>query len=347
MSDDGAVALPEWVEGAGPDADVAISTRARLARTIASFPFPARASREELTEVARVVREAGVGLARRFPDLSCIDVAKLDARRRSYLFDAHVASAEHLNGGEGRIVILDPRAVLCVMVNEEDHVRLQVIKSGLVTEDAWELVDWADDVLAERLDYGFSERYGYLTADVSNVGTGLRISVMMHLAGLAMIGAANRQLRAAYDLGVSVRGLFGEGSRFVGDLYQVSNEVTLGLSETEIVRKVRTVAQYLLGEERLARKELLGGGRKSLVDSASKALQTLQGRLSVPVEEALRLMSPIRLASSLGLVGSCPPSLMNSLLAGMRADKAGDSRACMERAALLRHGLAEANVRPA
>ncbi len=345
MTDD-SVPVPEWIEGRGPDADVVITTRARLARSLMAFPFPARASREDLSMIAREVRSASVGLTERFPDITSVSVEKLGPEERSYLLDAHVASVEHLAGGESSLVLMDPRAVLTVMVNEEDHVRLQAIMSGLVTDEAWELVDWADDVLARKLEYGFSERYGYLTADVSNVGTGLRLSVMVHLAGLALTGTLRRQLRAAYDLGVSVRGLYGEGTRSVGDLFQVSNEVTLGFTETEIVRKVRAVAQYLLDEERSARKEVLEDGRKDLLSAASRSLHALQSKMSVTAEDAIGLMSPVRLASALGLARNCPPALLNRLLAGMRADRVEDGRVCIERAALLRHNLVGAGIQP-
>ena len=335
--------IPEWIEGIGPDADVVISTRARLARNLAAFPFPERASREDLTMVVREVRAACASLAVRFPKLKSVSVDKLEPEERSYLLDAHIASADHLRRGEDRVVILDPSAVLSILVNEEDHIRLQAVMSGLVPEEAWALVDWADDVLAEKLDYGFSKRYGYLTADVSNVGTGLRVSVMMHLAGLGMKGTLKRQLRAAYDLGVSVRGLFGEGSQFVGDLFQVSNEVTLGFSEIELVRKVRSVAQYLLCEERSARKELVSEQRKRLIDTASEALRVLQSAMSLKAGEALKLLSSLRLAASEGLTADCPMILLNKLLVGMRAGD-DNGRANIERAAFIRHNLARAHV---
>jgi protein arginine kinase len=343
MTDD--AIIPEWIEGIGPDADVVISTRARLARNLAAFPFPERASREDLTMVVREVRAACASLSVRFPRLKSVSVDKLEPEERSYLLDAHIASADHLRAGEDRVLILDPSAVLSVLINEEDHIRLQAVMSGLVPEEAWELVDWADDVLAERLNYGFSKRYGYLTADVSNVGTGLRVSVMMHLAGLGMKGTLKRQLRAAYDLGVSVRGLFGEGSRFVGDLFQVSNEVTLGFSEIELVRKVRSVAQYLLCEERSARKELVSEQRKRLIDAASEALRVLQSTMSLKAGEALKFLSSVRLAASEGLAADCPMTLLNKLLVGMRAGD-DNGRANIERATFIRHNLAKAHVIP-
>ena len=329
-------ALPDWVSGAGPEADVILSTRARLARNLASFPFPERADAEELAEVARLVRSACTGLMKRFPGLKSLRVERLTDAQRSFLLDARVASAEQIRGGEGRIVITDPGGRLSVMVNEEDHLRIQAILPGLAPREAWELVDWADDELAAKLDYGFSERYGFLTASVSNVGTGLRVSAMMHLAGLAMTRRLNERLRAAGDLGVSVRGAFGERSRAAGNLYQVSNEVTLGLPESEIVERVRSVAQYLLGEERRAREELMDDGGKRPAEEAKRALAKLSGLMSVRSAEALGLISRVRLAAAVGLVDRCDVSLANELIVGVGAAAGDEPAACIERAAVLR-----------
>ncbi len=332
---------PEWIGGQGPHSDIVISTRARLARSLAAYPFPSRSSGEDLSMVVREVSAASTGLNARFPDLRVISMDKLDAEERAFLLDAHVVSFEQTEGRPGAAVILEPSATVSVMVNEEDHLRIQVLKSGLEAVEAWELADWVDDVLAKKLEYGYSERYGFLTASVSNVGSGLRLSAMMHLAGLALTNRVASQLRAAYDLGVSVRGMFGEGSRSVGDLYQVSNEVTLGLNEREIVQRVNSVAQYLLNEEREARKELLAAERNRLVETARKSLSVLQYARSIAPEKAITLMSPVRLAAALGLVGECPVNLLNELLVGMRVGAADNISAGIERAELLRNGLAD------
>lgn len=335
---------PEWIRGEGPDSDIVISTRARLARSLAAYPFPARSSGEDLSMVVRDVRAACGGLGARFPGLSMLSMDKLDPEQKALLLDARVVSFEQTDDRPGAAVVVEPNAILSIMINEEDHLRIQVLRSGLVPDEAWELADWVDDVLAESLEYGYSERYGFLTANVSNVGTGLRLSVMMHLAGSALANRLASQLRAAYDLGVSIRGMFGEGSRSVGDLYQVSNEVTLGLSEKEIVQRVASVAQYLLGQERLARKELLGDQRNRLIEAARKALAVLRGSRSITPEKAITLMSALRLAAALGLAENCPTSRLNGMLVGMRVGAADGIRAGMERAEVLRNGLTDVEV---
>jgi len=336
--------LPEWIEGRGPDADVVISTRARLARSLSAYPFPSRASVEDLAMVAREVRAASTGLTTRFPKLKAVSVDRLSAEERNFLLDARVASVEQVQAGEGRIIVLEPSATLSIMVNEEDHLRLQAVLSGLAPRDAWELVDWADDVLEKGLDYGYSPGYGYLTASVSNVGTGLRVSALMHLAGLALTRQLNAKLRAALDVGVSIRGVFGEGTVSVGDLFQVSNETTLGLSESEIVDKVRAVAGYLLSEERAARKELRGSECNRLIERASRALNVLQSAMSIRAEQAVALMSPVRLASAMELTQECPLALLNELMLGIRVGVPQEGATDIERAGAFRHRLAGARI---
>lgn len=336
--------VPDWINGSGPDADIVISTRARLARSLADFPFPSRARGEDLTMVVSEVRRASAGLMKRFPELRLVNVDKLSRQEKFFLLDSHLASVEHIYGGNGRAVILEPSATISIMINEEDHIRLQAVMSGLACEQAWKLVDWADDVLAEGLNYGRSGKYGYLTASLSNVGTGLRVSTMMHLAGLALQQKVGAQLKAAYDLGVSVRGLFGEGTRWLGDMFQVSNEVTLGISEQEIVERVRSVAQYLLAQERLARKELLSEKRSHLLGIALRSLKTLNSTMSIKPQEAVTLMSPIRLAAALGLAKNCTGALMNELLIGMQVGAGEDGSVSIERAAFIKKKLADVHI---
>lgn len=336
--------VPEWIRGDGPESDVVVSTRARLARSLAAFPFPARASGEDLTMVASRVETASAQLGKRFQGLAPVSMSRLSPAEKAFLLDARVISVEQAEGRPGSAVLLEPNAILSIMINEEDHIRIQVLRSGLAPEEAWSVADEVDDALAKSLEYGFSERYGYLTASVSNVGTGLRLSAMMHLAGLAMKSRVAPQLRAAYDLGVSIRGMYGEGSRSAGDLYQVSNEVTLGLSEQEVVQRVSSVAKYLLSEERLARKELLSEERNRLMESADKALGALKYVRSIAPEKAIMLLSPIRLAVGVGLVDSCPIRTLNELLAGMRVGAVDDPQARIDRAELVRRKLADARI---
>jgi len=216
------------------------------------------------------------------------------------LVDAHIVSPEHLSGGPERMVVLEPSGRVAIMINEEDHLRIQVVLSGLAPEEAWRAVDDVDEELARSLQFAYSERYGYLTASITNLGTGLRISALMHLGGLAMLGKLKTTLKAAHELGVSVRGLFGEGTAGFGDFFQVSNEVTLGLEEQEIVGRVRGVARHLLEEEYRARELLAEEQSARLVATAANCIRAISRAQALSAQEALRLLSPIRVACSAG-----------------------------------------------
>lgn len=309
---------PAWTGADGPESDVVVSTRARLARNLAGVPFPGRAAGEDLENVAELVRKASLRLEDRWRGLEVVDVARIEEEDRTFLVDAHLASPLQVRPREGGMVILEPGGRIAIMVNEEDHLRIQVILPGLQTGESWRLADEIDDELSEDLTFAYSRRLGYLTASLSNLGTGLRISAMMHLAGLAMIGRLSATLRAAIDLGVSVRGLFGEGSKGLGDFYQVSNEVTLGAPERELAERVRGVAVHLLGEERRAREQLLAESRALLTRTARQNLSALRSLEVISAGDALALLSPIRLAGGVGAVSGYGAKDLNELLVAMR-----------------------------
>jgi protein arginine kinase len=309
---------PAWVRDNGPESDVVVSTRARLARNISGAPFPGRAAATDLENVAELAKRASGRLTKRYPELQTIDVAAIEEEDRAFLVDAHLASPQQVRPRSGGLVLLEPGGRIAIMVNEEDHFRIQTILPGLQPIAAWKLVDEIDDELAKGIKFAYSAKLGYLTASLSNVGTGLRISAMMHLGGLAMTGRLARTLKAAIDLGVSVRGLFGEGSKGLGDLYQVSNEVTLGFPERELVERVRAVADHLLGEERVAREEILSDSRGKLVRTARQSLDRLRNAETITAGAALSLISPIRLAGAVRAIEGCSPGLLNELMVDMR-----------------------------
>jgi protein arginine kinase len=336
--------VPEWVFGDGPEADIVISTRARLARSIASFPFPYKASNADLAAVANLVRAAAESLRVIYPGMASLRIDSLSDRDRENLVGAFITSPSHGMGGEGRVVILDRTAKLAIMVNEEDHLRLQTLLSGLATDDAWKLANQADSMLAAGLEYGFSIKYGYLTSSFSNVGTGLRLSAMMHLVGLAWLGRLKPLLKAAADLGVSVRGLRGEGTKPWGDMFQVSNEATLGMTEMELVDKVRSIGAHLLEAERDARRELLCGRRNNVFDRANRDLQFLKNSQVLAGEQALRAMSIVRLAFESGLIQECSRPILNRMLAGITMSSGEDFSVGVRRAKLARELLSQARM---
>lgn len=309
---------PAWTQADGPESDIVVSTRARLARNLSGIPFPGRAATEDLEKVAELAKKASLRLKKRWQDLQTVDVAQIQEEERTFLVDAHLASPQQVRPRNGGIVFLEPGGRIAIMVNEEDHFRLQTILPGLQPIDAWQFVDEIDDELAKELKFAYTSRLGYLTASLSNVGTGLRISSMMHLAGLSMVGRLGKTLKAAIDLGVSVRGLFGEGTKGLGDLYQVSNEVTLGAPEREFAERVRGVSCHLLGEERRAREEILSNKRIELVMTVRQSLQRLRNTETVTANDALALLSSIRLATAAEIVRGCSMKTLNELMVAMR-----------------------------
>lgn len=313
--------LPAWVKADGANSDIVVSTRARLARNLTDAPFPERADREQLDDVAHRVR-----LASRLLDKSCgpitvLKITDLDEEERGALVDAHLASIDQVESADGRLVILDSKSELAIMVNEEDHLRLQVIVSGFEPERAWSRIDDVDNLLSRKLKFAYSRRYGYLTASLTNAGTGLRLSVMMHLAGLSLTGKLSETLKAAYELGVSVRGLFGEGTKGLGDFFQVSNEVTLGLPETEILGRVRVTADYLLEAELAARDRLIKTEKNKLLEIAGKSIAAAKRCYRITPSDALKLLSPVRMAAGLGMIDGCELRLFNELLVSLGAGR--------------------------
>lgn len=336
---------PAWTKADGPEADIVVSTRARLARNLSGAPFPGRASAENIENTAKLAEMAYNRLRQIWPALEIVDVGQIDEEDRSFLIDAHLASPEQVRPRSGGIVLLEPGGRIAIMINEEDHFRIQAILSGLQPLPAWRLVDDLDDGLSREVKFAYSKRLGYLTASLSNLGTGLRISAMMHLAGLSVVGRLAGTLHAAIDLGVSVRGLFGEGSKGLGDLYQVSNEVTLGIPEKELVERIGAVSSHILGQERAAREEIMAGQRMELIMAARHNLTKFRNAETISAGDALRLLSPIRLAGALGLTEGCSARNLNELMVAMRVMRIDDpgpyssATADRRRAVLIRRRL--------
>src|SRR5580700_418540 len=200
----------EWLRGSGPESDIVVSSRIRLARNLAAFPFSNRATSHQKAEIDR-----------------------------QFLVERQLISRELATSDGPRGVAITPAENVSLMVNEEDHLRLQVMRSGLALDEAWQDIDRIDDMLEQRVSYAFHDDFGYLTACPTNVGTGMRSSVMVHLPALVMTKEIDKVFRALQKINLAVRGLYGEGSRASGDFYQISNQVTLGKSETQILNEIR------------------------------------------------------------------------------------------------------------
>jgi protein arginine kinase len=305
--------LGEWLRGTGPETDVVVSTRIRLARNLAGAAFTTRASPHQKAETEARVREALATLDLPGP-LSYVNVAGLAAIDRQFLVERQLISRELAGVLEGpRGVAFDDREAIAVMVNEEDQLRVQSMRSGFDLDAAWDAIDNIDDLIESRLEYAFSDDFGYLTACPTNVGTGMRASVMLHLPALGLAKQIEKAFKALQKINLVVRGLYGEGSRALGDFFQISNQVTLGKSEVASLNDIRSVIQEIIKYERMARSTLMREARQNVHDKVARALGTLQSATMMTSEETMELLSAVRLGVHLKLIGDLSPVTVNEL----------------------------------
>lgn len=311
-------ALPAWVSETSWDADVVLSTRARLARNLAALPFPGHATPDDFKAVAKQVLPVARHREKGHASLRAVEVAKLPEAEKAALVDSHLISPQHAAAGPHRWALVDDRHTISVMVNEEDHLRLQAILPGLQLESAWRVADRLDDQFGAHLEYAKHPRYGYLTASLSNCGTGLRLSVMVHLPGLALAGKLEEKLGAARTLGASVRGLYGEASGAVGDVYQISNAVSIGLSERQISARLAAVTTFLSTDEQATRELLWRRERSRIEAQIADAQARLKASERLSAQEAMAILSLLRLGGLMELPTGVTTQVFNELLAGMR-----------------------------
>lgn len=302
----------EWLRGTGPESDIVISTRIRLARNLASFPFTHRATPQQRAEIESLLRERITRLDLPHP-LRYVSVAALSPLDRQLLVERQLISRELANGEGPRGVAFDDREAVSIMVNEEDQLRLQVMRSGLALEQAWHEIDHLDDLLEAKVCYAWHEQYGYLTACPTNVGTGLRASVMLHLPAIGLTRQFEKVFRSLQKINLVVRGLYGEGSRASGDFFQISNQITLGRSETTVLSELQGVVSKILSYERNARAALMAEKRMELQDRVSRALGALQHATMMTSDETMELLSSVRLGINLGLLDDISLDAVNEL----------------------------------
>ena len=303
----------EWLRGTGPMVDVAVSSRVRLARNLAGIPFLSRCSVGQKRELeTRLRREiAACPIAEK---VFYIDISASAEMDRRLLVERHLISREHAEAEHPRGVAVSADETIAIMVNEEDHLRLQVLRSGLQLLEAAQRIQQVDDSLEERLDFVFHSRYGYLTACPTNVGTGLRVSVMLHLPALKMTGEIEKAFRAARDLQLAVRGLYGEGTEATGDFFQVSNQTTLGKKEQDIIEEFRQqIVPRFIDYERRAREGLLKRQNTALEDKIFRSLALLRSARMIGSEETMYLLSLVRLGVSLEMIKDVDLRTVNEL----------------------------------
>jgi protein arginine kinase len=302
----------EWLRGTGPESDIVVSSRIRLARNLSSFPFTSRASAHQKAEIDTLLREKVARLEME-PRLEYVHLPGLVPLDRQLLVERQLISRELANSEGPRGVAVAPAETVSIMINEEDHLRLQVIRSGFALDECWQDIDRLDDQLEQRIHYAFSEEFGYLTACPTNVGTGMRASVMLHLPALVLNKEIEKVFRSLQKIHLAVRGLYGEGSRASGDFYQISNQVTLGKSETTILTEIQTVIPQIIAYERQVRSTLTREHRQALHDKVRRAFGTLQSAMMITSEETMDLLSSVRLGINLGLLEDISIPSVNEL----------------------------------
>ncbi len=302
-----------WLSSPGPRSDVILSTRVRVARNLDGSAFPPRANRAELEDV----RERALGAMAKSNYLTNALVIRMedaDPATRRILVERHLVSPEFVESGPGRAAVIGENEVVSAMVNEEDHLRLQCIRPGLQPVDAWRLTDRLDRELEQNLQYAFSIDWGYLTSCPTNVGTGIRVSVLAHLMGLARSSRIAEVLGSVSKLGLSVRGFYGEGSAALGGFFQISNQTTLGQTEEDIAYTVERVAAQLAGLELDARSRLVEKAGRRIADEGWRAYGLLTNARMISAEEVMELVSSLRLGVALGVIDRVDLGTVNRLL---------------------------------
>ncbi|MGC6445215.1 MAG: protein arginine kinase [Rubripirellula sp.] len=303
----------EWMRGTGPESDIVVSSRIRLARNLADFPFIKRCSDEDRVSIERTIRAKMENLSS-WDDVHYYDLEQLPEIDRQFLVERQLVSREIAEADGARGVAVSSNEHFSVMVNEEDHLRIQVMHSGLDLLSGWKQINEIDDELEASILYAFHPEFGYLTSCPTNVGTGLRVSVMLHLPALVITRQIDKVFRSMQRINVTVRGLYGEGSQYSGDFYQVSNQITLGRSEMELVELIGSdVVPRIIEYERKARNYLLKEGQQDLHDDVSRSLGILGTAKKISSEETMHYLSKVRLGVNLGLIDDLAIGTINKL----------------------------------
>lgn len=334
--------------GSGPEDQIVLSSRVRLARNVEGFAFPGWAKKPERVRSFENIQPA-VQDVELFHGGFSAAMEELSAQDKQILVERHLISREHANKGAGSGIVLARDQELGVMINEEDHLRMQAIKPGFQIEEAWKAVNELDTQLESRLPYAFSKTLGYLTACPTNLGTGIRVSAMLHLPGLVLADQINGTINAVTKLNHAVRGLYGEGTDASGNIFQVSNQMTLGESEEEIVVRLSKVLRQIITNERNARRKLLEDDPKMVYNHIGRAYGILSNAHRISSKEAMNQLSMVTLGVELDLFEGLSRSHVNELfLKGQPAhlqqsspEKLSSDQRDILRADMLREGFAE------
>ena len=303
----------QWLQGGDADGAIVVSTRVRLARNLAEHTFVSQLSEQDRTLVERKLITA-IQKTPKGRHFTRLDVGGMDELEQAMLVESHLASPELIKETGAHSVMISPDGRTSLMLLEEDHLRIQMLSGGFNLQETWQEIDALDDQLEQHMVYAWDEHYGYLTACPTNVGTGMRVSVMLHLPALVATRQFARMYQSLQKVSLTVRGTYGEGTQAFGNFYQISNQTTLGISEPEILQQVHDVIQSVINYELRARKFLLEEGRDSLIEDIQKNLDTLRTASSLSMEETMHCLSIVRLGIALDLLPGIPMETINQLL---------------------------------
>jgi len=302
----------EWLKGTGPNSEVVISSRIRLARNLDKFAFPHWADKKQGAEVFKAIEEA-ISKNDYLKTTFMFKLTDLDSVDKQFLIERHLMSHEHAKISNSKAIVVDEEEIVAIMINEEDHIRCQVMQSGFNLFEAWNIINRIDDSLSKELTFAFLPDWGYLTACPTNTGTGMRGSVMLHLPALVMTRQINRVLNAIAKLSFTTRGLYGEGTQATGNFFQISNQVSLGHSEDEIIENINALIRQIIEQENQAREVLLSQNRQMLEDRISRSFGILKSAHIISSQETTELLSMVRLGCDLGMFKDIDRRTINEL----------------------------------
>jgi len=300
-----------WYKNIGPKNQMIISTRVRLARNISGYPFASKLATEDAEKLINLVWDALAPIAK---DFTLHKIHKISPLKQQALIEKHLISPDLTGSNFPRAAIINKDETISIMVNEEDHIRIQCLSSGFAPDAVWETANKIDDLLGETLEYAFHEKYGYLTSCPTNTGTGLRISAMVHLPAIAVSGRISGLLSQAAKSGMTVRGLYGEGSDAQGNFYQISNQITLGFSEEELIERFNKVVSSVCEVENSLRKQLEKDIPPKLIDRIMRSYGAMRYAYMMSGKEMLNLLSDVRLGIYLGILNPIPFEKLTSLM---------------------------------
>ncbi|MBQ2613839.1 MAG: protein arginine kinase [Clostridia bacterium] len=303
-----------WYQEYGIDGDVVLSSRVRLARNIQGIPFPRRTNAEQQEKVLSLCKDAMLKNDNDWSKgISYIDLSLMEDYEKQAIAEKHIISPQMMENNRKRGILLSDDNKISILLNEEDHIRIQVMEAGFALEQCFQEANRVDDWMEQTVDYAFDEQIGYLTCCPTNAGTGMRASVMVHLPALTMSGTINRVIDSLNQLGVTVRGIFGEGSKATGHIYQISNQLTLGAAEEDIIEKFKQIITEVIAKEREMRQRLYQADKYRLEDRLMRSYGILRHAVILTSGEAMKCLSDVRLALDLGLITDLKPEVLNAV----------------------------------